>query len=320
MSDPDARPESGTLVPPSMLRGEIRNPKLAAALRTLELTVKRKLDGVLHGDHLGLIPGPGSESGESRLYQPGDDVRRMDWSVTARTTHPHVRQMIADRELETWLVIDMSASMDFGTTRCEKRDLAVAAAAAIIFLNSGGGNRIGAVIANGERIVRVPARSGRMHEQILLRTIATTPRAPLGVRGDLTAAIDALRRPERRRGMAVIVSDFLGPINWMRPLRAIAARHEVLGVEVLDPRDVELPDVGDVVLQDTESGVTREFTVDERLRDDFARAAAAHRADVMHALRGCGAPLLALCTDRDWIADIVRFVESRRRGALAATR
>ncbi|MEO8813688.1 MAG: DUF58 domain-containing protein, partial [Mycobacterium sp.] len=278
------------------------------------------LDGVLHGDHLGLIPGPGSESGESRLYQPGDDVRRMDWSVTARTTHPHVRQMIADRELETWLVIDMSASMDFGTTRCEKRDLAVAAAAAIIFLNSGGGNRIGAVIANGERIVRVPARSGRMHEQTLLRTIATTPRAPLGVRGDLTAAIDALRRPERRRGMAVIVSDFLGPINWMRPLRAIAARHEVLGVEVLDPRDVELPDVGDVVLQDTESGVTREFTVDEKLRDDFARAAATHRADVTHALRGCGAPLLALRTDRDWIADIVRFVESRRRGALAATR
>lgn len=97
--------------PPSMLRGDIDDPKLAAALRTLELTVKQKLDGVLHGDHLGLIPGPGSEPGESRLYQPGDDVRRMDWAVTARTTHPHVRQMIADRELETWLVVDMSASL-----------------------------------------------------------------------------------------------------------------------------------------------------------------------------------------------------------------
>lgn len=303
--------------PPSMLRGGIRDPKLAAALRTLELTVKRKLDGVLHGDHLGLIPGPGSEPGESRPYQPGDDVRRMDWSVTARTTHPHVRQMIADRELETWLVIDMSASMDFGTSTCEKRDLAVAAAAAIVFLNSGGGNRLGALVANGERVVRVPARSGRNHEQTLLRTVATVPRAPLGVRGDLAAAIDALRRPERRRGMAVVISDFLGPVNWMRPLRAISARHEVLGIEVLDPRDVELPDVGDVVLQDTESGVTREFTIDAKLRDDFARAAAAHRADVAHALRSCGVPLLSLRTDRDWIADIVRFVESRRRGALA---
>ncbi|HEX7322755.1 MAG TPA: DUF58 domain-containing protein [Mycobacterium sp.] len=300
-----------------MLRGGIRDPKLVAALRTLELTVRRKLDGVLHGDHLGLIPGPGSEPGESRMYQPGDDVRRMDWSVTARTTHPHVRQMIADRELETWLVVDMSASMDFGTAGCEKRDLAVAAAAAITFLNSGGGNRLGALIANGEQIVRVPARSGRMHEQTLLRSIATTPRAPVGVRGDLAVAIDALRRPERRRGMAVIISDFLGPISWMRPLRAIAARHEVLGIEVLDPRDVELPDVGDVILQDTETGVTREFTIDPALRDDFARAAAAHHGDVVRALRSCGTPLLSLRTDRDWISDIVRFVESRRRGALA---
>jgi uncharacterized protein (DUF58 family) len=303
--------------PPSMQRGQIDDPKLTAALRTLELTVRRKLDGVLHGDHLGLIPGPGSEPGESREYQPGDDVRRMDWAVTARTTHPHVRQMIADRELETWLVVDVSASLDFGTTGCEKRDLAVAAAAAITFLNSGGGNRLGALVTNGADMVRVPARSGRQHEQTLLRTIATMPKAPVGVRGDLAVAIDALRRPERRRGMAVIISDFLGPINWMRPLRAIAARHEVLAIEVIDPRDVELPDVGDVVLQDAETGVTREFTIDTHLRDDFAKAAAAHRAEVSRTVRGCGAPVLTLRTDRDWIADIVRFVESRRRGAMA---
>ena len=229
-------PSAGRTVDlPSLERGEIRDPELSAALRKLELTVRRKLDGVLHGDHLGLIPGPGSEAGESRLYQPGDDVRRMDWSVTARTTSPHVRQMIADRELETWLVVDMSASLDFGTTGCEKRDLAVAAAAAIAFLNSGGGNRLGALIANGQDVIRVPALSGRMHEHTLLRAIATSPRAPVGVRGDLAAAIEELRRPERRRGMAVIISDFLGPINWMRPLRAIASRHEVLGIEVLDP-------------------------------------------------------------------------------------
>ncbi len=303
--------------PPSFERGQIDDPKLSAALRQLELTVKRKLDGVLHGDHLGLIPGPGSEPGESREYQPGDDVRRMDWAVTARTMHPHVRQMIADRELETWMVVDMSASLDFGTTVCEKRDLAVAAAAAITYLNSGGGNRLGAIIATGATITRVPARSGRQHEQTLLRTIATTPKAPVGVRGDLAIAIDALRRPERRRGMAVIISDFLGPINWMRPLRAIAARHEVLAIEVLDPRDVELPDIGDVVLQDAETGVTREFTIDAQLRDEFAKAAAAHRAEVSRTIRSCGAPVLSLRTDRDWIADIVRFVESRRRGALA---
>jgi uncharacterized protein (DUF58 family) len=309
--------DSETFHPPSFQRGEIGDAKLSAALRTLELTIKRKLDGVLHGDHLGLIPGPGSEPGDSRIYQPGDDVRRMDWSVTARTQVPHVRQMIADRELETWLVVDMSASLDFGTTGCEKRDLAVAAAAAITYLNSGGGNRLGAIIANGDKITRVPALSGRNHEQTMLRTIATMPKAPPGVRGDLAAAIDALRRPERRRGMAVVISDFLGPITWMRPLRAIAARHEVLGIEVLDPRDIELPPVGDVILQDTESGATREFTIDEQLRDDFARAAAVHREEVARTLRRCGAPLMTLRTDRDWIADIVRFVASRRRGAMA---
>ncbi|SOJ54888.1 hypothetical protein MSIMFB_02379 [Mycobacterium simulans] len=305
--------------PPAMPRGDIDDPKLAAALRTLELTIKQKLDGVLHGDYLGLIPGPGSEPGESRLYQPGDDVRRMDWAVTARTTHPHVRQMIADRELETWLVVDMSASLDFGTAVCEKRDLAVAAAAAITFLNSGGGNRLGALIANGATMTRVPARTGRQHQHTMLRTIATMPKAPPGVRGDLAVAIDALRRPERRRGMAVIISDFLGPINWMRPLRAIAARHEVLAIEVLDPRDVELPDIGDVILQDAESGVTREFTIAAQLQTDFARAAAAHRADVARTIRGCGAPILTLRTDRDWLADIVRFVASRRRGAMAGS-
>jgi uncharacterized protein (DUF58 family) len=314
------RSDGRTVDLPSLQRGQIRDPELSAALRKLELTVRRKLDGVLHGDHLGLIPGPGSEPGESRIYQPGDDVRRMDWSVTARTSTPHVRQMIADRELETWLVVDMSASLDFGTTGCDKRDLAVAAAAAIAFLNSGGGNRLGALIANGEKVIRVPARSGRIHEHTVLRAIATSPKAPVGVRGDLATAIDALRRPERRRGMAVIISDFLGPINWMRPLRAIAGRHEVLGIEIIDPRDVELPDVGDVILQDAESGVVREFTIDSQLRDDFERAAAAHRAEVARTLRRCDAPLLTLRTDRDWIADVVRFVASRRRGALAGRR
>src|SRR5258708_12432119 len=124
------------------------------------------------------MPGPGSEPGESRIYQPGDDVRRMDWSVTARTTHPHVRQMIADRELETWLVVDVSASLDFGTAGCEKRDLAVAAAASIAFLNSGGGNRLGAIITNGDVTRRGPPLSRPPHQQDFFRPIPTPPKPP----------------------------------------------------------------------------------------------------------------------------------------------
>lgn len=298
--------------PPSLRGGQVRDPELAAALRTLELTVRRRLDGVLHGEHLGLIPGPGSEPGDARVYQPGDDVRQMDWSVTARTTHPHVRQTVADRELETWLVIDLSASLDFGTVGAEKRDLAVAAAAAVTHLTSGGGNRIGAIVTTGERTVRIPARGGRPHAQAMLRTIATTPHAPDGVRGDLRGAIEALRRPQRRRGLAVVISDFLGPLDWERSLRAISGRHDLLGVEVLDPRDLELPDLGEVVLHDPETGRTREFATTERLRADYAAAADAHRSEVEQVLRGCGAPVLALRTDRDWIADVVRFVAARR--------
>ncbi|MFD6856805.1 DUF58 domain-containing protein [Rhodococcus sp. NPDC060090] len=298
--------------PPTFRAGQLREPELTAALRTLELTVRRRLDGVLHGDHLGLIPGPGSEPGDAREYQPGDDVRQMDWSVTARTTHPHVRQTVADRELETWLALDLSASLDFGTGNCEKRDLAIASVAAIAYLTGGGGNRIGAVVSNGRDVARMPARGGRLHAQSMLRTIATTPHPPDGTRGDLRGVIDSLRRPQRRRGLIVVISDFLGPIEWERPLRALSARHEVLAVEVLDPRDLELPDLGDVVLHDPETGRTREFTTTPQLRADFAQAASDHRAAVEQALRRCGAPRLSLRTDRDWIGDVVRFVAARR--------
>lgn len=305
---------------PSFDDGQLTDPELTAALKSLELTVRRKLDGVLQGEHLGLIPGPGSEPGEAREYQPGDDIRRMEWSVTARTGTPHVRQMIADRELETWFVIDASASLDFGTVGHTKRDLAVAAASAIVHLTSGGGNRHGAVIVTGDDIVRVPALSGRAHDRALLKAVATTRRCAPGVRGDLDAGLEALRRPLRRRGLAVVISDFLGEIDWARSLRAIGAHHELLGVEVLDPRDVELPAVGPVTLRDAESGDIVDLDVTPQVRIDYARASAAHRDEVHRAFRSAGGPVLSLRGDRDWIADTVRFVGTRRRTMGAGTR
>ncbi|RPA66228.1 DUF58 domain-containing protein [Gordonia oryzae] len=300
---------------PSLGAGLLEEPQLTAALKTLEIAVRRKLDGVLQGEHLGLIPGPGSEPGEARPYQPGDDIRRMEWSVTARTTQPHVRQMVADRELETWLVVDASASLDFGTVNCTKRELAVAAAAAIVHLTSGGGNRHGAIVVTGDQVVRVPARAGRVHAQQVLTTIATTTRGAPGVRGDLDAGIEALRRPQRRHGLAVVISDFLGPITWERSLRAIAAHHDLLAVEVLDPRDVELPPIGEVRLADAESGEVREVTITDRLRHDFSVAAQAHQDKVARTVRTCGGPVLSLRTDRDWLTDVVKFVGRRRRAA-----
>ncbi|NMO92760.1 DUF58 domain-containing protein [Actinomycetospora sp. TBRC 11914] len=297
--------------PPSLAPG---SEHLDAALRTLELTVRRRLDGLLQGNHLGLVPGPGSEAGDARVYQPGDDVRRMDWSVTARTSEPHIRETIADRELETWLVVDLSPSLDFGTGGCEKRDLAVAACAAVVHLTRGGGNRVGAIVATGQDLVRLPARGGTVHAHALMRRIAGTPRAPEGTRGDLLGALEALRNPPRRRGLAVVVSDFLGDVDWDRALRGLAMRHDVLAIEVGDRRDEELPDVGTVVLADPESGHSREVTTTPTLRRRFAAEAAAHQEQVATALRAAGAGHLRLRTDRDWIADVVRFVVARKRG------
>ncbi|MGB3303104.1 MAG: DUF58 domain-containing protein [Gordonia sp. (in: high G+C Gram-positive bacteria)] len=305
---------------PSFAAGNLNDPELTAALKSLELTVRRKLDGVLQGEHLGLIPGPGSEPGEAREYQPGDDIRRMEWSVTARTGTPHVRQMVADRELETWFVVDASASLDFGTVGRSKRDVAVAAAAAIVHLTAGGGNRHGAIIVTGDEVVRIPARAGRAHDQALLKAIATTKRSAPGVRGDLNAGLEALRRPQRRRGLAVVIGDFLGEIDWARSLRAIGAHHELLGVEVLDPRDIELPLVGPVTLRDAESGEIVDIDVTSQVRSDYAKAAAAHRTEVLRTFRTAGGPVLSLRSDRDWIADTVRFIGTRRRSMAAGAR
>ncbi len=288
------------------------------ALRALELTVRRRLDGLLQGNHLGLVPGPGTEPGDARRYEPGDDVRRMDWAVTARTTEPHIRQTVADRELETWLAVDLSASLDFGTAECDKRELAVAACAAVAHLTRGGGNRVGAVVGTGADVLRVPARGGLPHARGMIRRIAELPRAPEGVRGDLSGILEQLRRPPRRRGLVAVISDFLGPrsgdvFDWERPLRGLSARHDLIAIEVLDPRDLELPDMGTVVLADPETGRQKEVVTTPLLRREFAAAAAAHREEVAATLRRCGAGQLVLRTDSDWVSDMVRFAVSRKR-------
>ncbi|HKE64547.1 MAG TPA: DUF58 domain-containing protein [Micromonosporaceae bacterium] len=289
------------------------------ALTKLQLLITRKLDGLLQGDYLGLLPGPGSEPGESREYRPGDDVRRMDWPVTARTTVPHVRQTVADRELETWLAVDLSASLEFGTARCLKRDLVISAAAAIAHLTARGGNRIGAVIGTGTQLRRLPARPGRKEAQGLMRAVAKTEVRP--GRANLGALIDALNRPPRRRGLAVVISDFLvEPTTWEQPLRKLGVRHDLLAIEVLDPREVELPDAGVVEFVDAESGALHEIqTADPKLRERYGKAAAAQRAAIAAAIRGASAAHLRLRTDSDWVMDIVRFVAAQRHARTRGT-
>ncbi|WP_373897070.1 DUF58 domain-containing protein [Glycomyces algeriensis] len=291
------------------------------ALDRLQLNVTRRLDGLLHGDYLGLLPGAGSEPGEAREYRAGDDVRRMDWPVTARTTVPHVRTTIADRELETWLAVDLSPSLDFGTVGMLKRELAEGAVAAFAYLAGRGGNRIGAVVTEGGPAKAIPPRPGRGGARSLLRTVTALPRGEGA--GDLAELIDKTRRHARRRGLAIVISDFLededDPSDWPRELRRLAVRQQVLCVEVLDPAELALPDVGVLDLMDPETGATVEVqTGNARFRARYAEAAAEQRRRIAAGIRSGGASHLRLSTGSDWLRDIAAFIAQRRH--LAAYR
>jgi uncharacterized protein (DUF58 family) len=326
-----------------------RNRKLAAlvperSLRRLELTVSRRLEGLLNGEHIGLLPGPGTELAEARVYQPGeDDVRHMDWAVTARTTTPHVRDLIADRELEAWALVDLSASMDFGTATMEKRDLAVAALAAVGFLTARLGDRFGAYIMHQGAVRRIPARTGKAAMYAMLQSILDAERTtsdpagrrrsgPAGAAGpggarrapgpELSDALTGLARGQTRRGLRVIISDFIDPGDrhaaaprWERPMRRLAARHQVLAVEIIDPRELELPDVGLVQMEDPETGAVHEIVLSRRVQAAYAQAAAAQRDRIRDALRRCAVPHLVLRTDRDWVSEVARFALRQRRVA-----
>ncbi len=286
-------------------------------LRRLELDVVIKLDGMLHGDHLGLVPGHGSEPGETRRYVPGDDVRRIDWNVTARTQEVYVRQSVADRELETHLLVDLSPSLNFGTALYEKRDLSLAAAAAVGLLTSKLGNRVGAVLALPGKVVAIPPRSGRAHLLAILDRIATAPRVEGSV-PDLELTFARAQAISRRfRGLVVYISDFLGDDAWKEGLRRLSLRHEVLAIEVLDPRELELPDVGVLSLVDPSTGRSIDVaTGNAKVRDRYAAAAREQRAQIATDISASGAEHVILRTDEDWILELARFVALRRsRGA-----
>jgi len=288
-------------------------------LRRLELDVTRRLDGMLQGDYRGLVSGLGSEPGEARPYAAGDDVRRMDWNVTARMGEPHVRHSVADRELATTVLADLSPSLDFGTAQQSKADLVVAAVAAIGLLTDRVGNRFSSLIVDGARLEPVRAGSGRRHLMATLQRLRDTEPKPVGRddrTGERATLADGLRRlagPGYRGGLAVVVSDLLSP-GWQTPLRATALRHETLVIEVVDQRELELPDVGIAEFVDATTGEVREInTGDAALRARFAAAGAERLAAHAAQVRKAGADHVVLRTDGDWVIDLARFVDRRRR-------
>jgi uncharacterized protein (DUF58 family) len=284
-------------------------------IRRLTLDVNRRLDGMLHGDFMGIVPGRGTEPGETRPYEAGDDVRHIDWNVTARTQVPHIRETIADRELETWMLVDRSPGLDFGTALCEKRDLVLASAAAVGLLTARGGNRVGAVLLRAADAVTVPPRQGRRNLLGILHRVLESPRVDGAGRSDLGAGLRRIGAMAPRRGLVVVISDFLSdPEEWRTALGTVGLRHSVLCLQVVDPRDLELPPVGMLHLVDPATGATREVNTDDRaLRARYAEAAARQQGAIAAAVRGAGADHLVLRTDSDWLLELARHVTRRRR-------
>ena len=283
----------------------------------------RRLDGLLAGDHAGLFPGHGTERGEARPYVPGDDPRYIDWAVTARTQDPHVRDMIADHELDVWLVLDSSSSLGFGTGRATKHEIAWSVRGAFALLAAQHGNRVGAVRSTpgrtGSRPLMLPARGGASHVGAVLTALRHAPVD--GEVGDLGGVIEIVGRTARRRGMAVVISDFLGDATWEKPLRALSHRHEVIAAEIVDPREVELPDVGLVSVVDPETGRRRLIdTASESVRRRYADLARRRKDEVASKLKACGADHLVLRTDNDWVLDFVAFVSGRKARLMSAGR
>jgi uncharacterized protein (DUF58 family) len=293
-----------------------------AVLRSLDLAVMRRIQSLVPGDHLTPQVGTGTELALIRPYQPGDDVRYIDWNVTARLREPHVRVHVGERAITTWLMLDVSPSMSFGTALRRKSDVAEGVSVAVGHVATRRGNRLGVVAFGGEtaRVLR-PAQ-GRLG---LLALLAELRAAPPPDGAGATSLGEAARRMAaltRARGLVVIASDFRGPRDWESGLRSLRARHGVLAVEVRDPRELELPPVGDVWMVDPETG--RQIVVNtsrRKLRARFNAAALAEREEVALALRRAGADHLVLSTDSDWLRGLaahLRRADQMRRSAMAA--
>jgi uncharacterized protein (DUF58 family) len=291
-------------------------PLPAAVLRALELTIARRVDGLLFGDYRSAQLGRGTELAQVRPYRPGDDVRQIDWNVTARTREPHVRVQLAERVLVSWLVLDLSPSMRFGTADRRKSDVAEGVALAVGTVASRRGNRLGAVLFGDGGARVLPPKHGR---QGLLEVLAALreegPHA--GAEHPETDVEDALvdvAGLARERSLVLLVSDLRGPRVWYEPLLQLAGRHDVVAVEIRDRREQELPNVGPVWLVDPESG--RQVRVDTRseaFRRRFAAAAEAERAEVATLLASGGIGHCVLTTEGDWLLDLVTFLRHRRR-------
>jgi uncharacterized protein (DUF58 family) len=282
-------------------------------LRRLEWHVIRRLDGRLQGNYRTLLRGHGTDFRDVREYEVGDDVRHVDWNVTARMDEMFVRQYTEDRELTAWLLLDHSASMSFGPTHRTKERVLSEVAATISQLLVRTGNRVGAIVYDNDAVRTIPPRQGRPQVLRLLDELLR-PAGGGGMVTDLRKLLDSAARQIRRRSLVVIVSDFISEPGWERSLLRLTERHEVVAVRLVDPREFELPDAGLLVVQDAETG--EQLMVDSSdpvFRRRLREAGEAREEAVRAAARRAGVDLHVISTDDDLVTAFVRIVDSRKR-------
>ena len=301
-------------------------------LHRLEWTVLRRLDGLLQGDYRTLWRGAGLDLADLREYQHADDVRHIDWNVTARLQVPHVRQFTEDRELSAWFLLDLSGSVDFGSADQTKLGLSEGFVAALARLLTRHGNRVGAILYHPaaadvrQRLAVIPPGLGRTQVlQLLARMRKPPPRAARSKSGTAapTQLADLLGRAEgivRRRSLLFVVSDFISDPGWAAPLGRLARRHEVLAVRLVDPLEMALPDIGLLTVEDAETGEQLLVdTQDAGFRARFETLAAQHEEALRDQLQSAGVDVLELATDEDLLAALLRYVALRRQRGRAVS-
>ena len=284
-------------------------------LRRLEWRILRRLDGRLQGDYRTLFRGTGVDFTDLREYEPGDDLRHIDWNVTARMDTPYVRQYVEDRELTAWLLLDHSASMGFGPVDRQKNLVLAEVATTLAHILAKGGNRVGAVLFGRDVEQVIPPASGRNQVLRIARELidpATTP-AP-GTTTDLSVLLRAAHGMARRRSLIVIVSDFISEPGWDVMLALLARRHEVVAIQVADPREFEIPSVGMVYVEDAETGEQIFVDTDDPVfQRRLSEAAYARQAELVEATRSAGVDLHQVLTDEDLVRALMRISALRKR-------
>jgi uncharacterized protein (DUF58 family) len=282
-------------------------------LRRLEWKVIRRLDGALQGDYSTLFYGVGLDLSDLREYQPQDDIRHIDWNVTARMNTLHVRQYLEDRELTTWFLLDLSRSMSFGRLERQKLAVLVDFVATLARLLTRGGNRVGAILYDTLTTRPIPARAGRNQVLRLIRDLHQEAAGPARIATDLSVLLNAALGAIKRRSLLFLVSDFISHPGWERPLSLLSRRHEVIAVRLWDPQESQLPDVGFIYVEDAETGEQLPVdTGDPVFRRDFLRLAERRESGLQEALTRAGVEAYSVSTREDLVRAIVRMAALRK--------